>query len=129
MCIIMLETTGDLTYLPPLAIAAISAQWVGNTLNHGKLTVAAAPPCSSPPAEKKNNSSDCPVSCPVFLSASSSSSGLYHMLMQLQGVPFLSSEPTVEQGVTKVGAIMQGGGRLVAFELETTVAHVKTVLW
>jgi hypothetical protein len=53
--------------------------------------------------------------------------GLYHMLMQLQGLPFLDAEPTDEQGVAKVGSIMNK--RVVFFEMETTVAHIKTVLW
>ena len=85
--VIMLETTADLTYLPPLAIAAITAQWVGNCFNHG----------------------------------------LYHMLLQLQGVPYLRNEPTVEQGVTRVASIMSKN--VVSFNVETTVAHIKTVLW
>ena len=54
--------------------------------------------------------------------------GLYHMLMQLQGVPFLHEEPGERQWFCTVGEIMHHRG-IVSLRGVETVRHIKTVLW
>ena len=86
MCVILLETANDVTLLPPLAIATLTAQTVGNFFNRG----------------------------------------LYHMLMEVQGVPFLHDDATVLQSATKVSSLLRAPP--VCLKSRSTTGELKALL-